>query len=429
MTESYPQSYYAATANSLAPFTPLEGDLDVDVAIIGGGFTGVASAVEIAERGLRVALLEGNHIGWGASGRNGGQITGSLSGDRAMERQFRRTLGNDAAEYVWNLRWRGHDIIKTRVEKYAINCDLKFGHVHAAWKPSHILELEEMEKAAKAHGMGDEVALLRGDALREYVGSHIYPAGLINKRNMHVHSLNLCLGEAAAARSLGAQIFSQTRVDKIIYGKRPVLETAKGRVTADKILIAGNSYHHFGKKKLSGMIFPVSLGIIATAPLSQDMAHSISPKDYGIYDTRFVLDYYRLTADNRMIFGSGTNYSGRDTANLADAMRPAIEKTLPQLRDVAIDFAWHGLDGVSINRIPQLGRIEPNVYYAQGYSGHGIATSHVVAEIMADAIYGKDNELNIFENVRHWRFPVGRTLGNLGLAIGMWFLQKRDGDN
>lgn len=427
MTENYPRSYYAATANEIDPFPILEGDLDVDVAIVGGGFTGVASAVELAERGVRVALLEANRVGWGASGRNGGQITGSLSGDRAMEREFRRTLGKEAAEYIWNLRWRGHDIIQKRVEKYAIQCSLRHGHVHAAWNMSHIPELEEMERAAQQHGMGDQVELVRGDALREYVGSQIYPAGLVNRRNMHVHSLNLCLGEADAARNLGAHIFSETRVEKLIYGRRPVLETALGRVTADSVLIAGNSYHKLGQRKLSGMLFPISLDIIATAPLTDALARSISPKGYGIYDTRFVLDYYRVTADNRMIFGSGTNYSGRDTANLVEAIRPAIERTLPQLRDVEIEFAWHGMDGVSINRIPQLGRIKPNVYYAQGYSGHGIATSHIVAEIMAKAICGDDAELDVFSNVRHWRFPVGRKLGNLGLAMGMWFLQKLDG--
>lgn len=423
MADTYPPSYYAATRNEHAPFPSLDGDLDVDVAIVGGGFTGVASAVELAERGHRVALVEANRIGWGASGRNGGQVTGSLSGDQAMERQFRRTLGDDAAEFVWNLRWRGHAIIRERVRKYGIRCDLKHGHVHAAWQPSHIPELEEMARAAEAHGMGDEVRLVRGDELRDYVGSDLYATGLVNMRNMHLHSLNLCLGEADAARGLGAHILEETAVNRILYGKRPVLETKRGRITASKLLIAGNSYHHLGQRKLSGMLFPASLGIVATAPLPEELARGVSPKGYAIYDTRFVLDYYRLTADRRLLFGSGTNYSGRDTVNLAEAMRPAIEKTLPQLRGVGIEFAWSGMDGISINRIPQLGRISPNVFYAQGYSGHGIATSHIVGEIMAEAIDGRTTDFDVFANVRHWRFPVGRTLGNIGLAVGMWYFQ------
>lgn len=423
MTDNYPRSYYAATANKTEPFPTLKGDLDVDVAIVGGGFTGVASAVELAERGLRVALLEANRIGWGASGRNGGQITGSLSGDKAMVREFRRTLGDASPEYVWNLRWRGHDIIRNRIQKYDIQCDLKFGHVQAAWNDRHIPELQEMEANAQAHGMGDEVRMLYGDDLRAYVGSEIYPAGLVNSRNMHVHSLNLCLGEAEAARSLGAHIFDETKVERIIHGKRPVLVTPQGRVTADTVLIAGNSFHKLGRRKLAGMLFPASLGIVATAPLSEDMANAVSPRDYAIYDTRFVLDYYRLTADRRLIFGSGTNYSGRDTSDLGAAMRPAIERTFPALQGVNIDFAWSGLDGISINRIPQLGRVAPNVYYAQGYSGHGIATSHIVGEIMASAITGKTDDFEVFSNVRHWRFPVGRTLGNIGLAVGMWYFQ------
>lgn len=419
-------SYYAATANPVPEWPRLEQDIEADVAIIGGGFTGVATAVELAERGLSVVLLEANRVGWGATGRNGGQITGSLSGDSAMEKQFRRTLGAAAPEFVWNLRWRGHDIIRRRVARYGIDCDLKHGQIEAAWKPSHVAALEKMHAKAVANGMGDEVDLVRGAALRDYVGSDIYHAGLVNRRNMHVHSLNLCQGEAMAAHSLGARIFTGTPVLGIDHGPRPVLRTPHGTVTAGKVLIAGNCHHRLGRMKLEGMLFPASLGIVATEQLPEALAHEILPRDYALYDTRFVLDYYRLTADRRLIFGSGTNYSGRDTRDLASAMRPAIERTFPQLRDIGIEFAWSGLDGISINRIPQLGRIRPNVFYAQGYSGHGIATSHIIGEIMAGAMTGDSRDFETFARVRHWRFPVGQTLGNLGLALGMRYFQMRE---
>lgn len=426
MAETYCNSYYAATRNPIAPFPRLDRRLDVDVAIIGGGFTGVATAVELAERGVSAALLEANVIGWGASSRNGGQITGSLSGDKAMLKQFSRTLGPKAEDFVWDLRWRGQRIIRNRVEKYGISCDLKFGHMQAAWQPSHVPELEAIYRMAVARGMGDEVEMVYGSAVREVIGTDLYAAGLINRRNMHVHSLNLCLGEADAARGLGVQIFEDTKVLDIRHGKRVELVTAGGSVVADKVLLAGNASHHLERVKLAGMLFPASLGIVTTEPLPEDVARAINPQDIAVYDTRFVLDYYRLTADRRLLFGSGTNYTGRETPNLADQLRPAIERTFPQLKGVRIDFAWQGQDGITINRIPQLGRIRSNVFYAQGYSGHGVATSHIVGEIMAEALTCNPRDFDIFASASHWRLPVGRTLGNTALAIGMWYFQQME---
>lgn len=419
-------SWYEETVGERPEYVPMDGSATADVAIVGGGFTGVATAVELAERGVRVALLEANRIAWGASSRNGGQITGSLSGDRAMEKQFSRRLGREAADFVWKLRWRGHDIIRKRVEKYAIDCDLKPGHMQAAYKPSHVAELEAMYRAACGRGMGGEVEFLDRPAVRKLVGTGIYHAGLVNRRNMHVHPLNLCLGEAEAARGLGALIFEDSKVEALRHGRRPELTTAHGRVRADTVLIAGNAYHRLGRSRLAGMLFPASLGIVTTEPLPEELARAINPQDIAVYDTRFVLDYYRLTADRRLLFGSGTNYSGRESAGVAEALRPAIEKTFPQLKGVRIDFSWQGQDGISLNRIPQLGRVAPNVFYAQGYSGHGVATSHIVGEIMARAMTGETGDFDVFASVRHWRLPVGRFLGNQALALGMWYFQQME---
>ncbi len=424
MAEPYCNSYYAATANATEPFPRLEEAIDVDVAIVGGGFTGIATALELAERGVRVAVLEAQRIGWGASGRNGGQVTGSLSGDKAMERQFRSKLGDEAADFVWNMRWRGHDIIRKRVARYGIDCDLRHGHMQTAYRPSHVAELEQMHRAACEHGMGDEVGMVYGAGLRDHVGTGIYHAGLVNRRNMHLHPLNLCLGEADAARSLGARVFIDSPVEKIVYGNRPELVTARGRVRADKVMIAGNGYHRLAPRRLAGLLFPATLGIVATERLPEDVAKSILPNDFAVYDTRFVLDYYRLTADRRLLFGSGTNYKGTQSTDIGAPMLPAIRKTFPQLAEVKIDFAWEGQDGITINRIPQLGNVTPNVFYAQGYSGHGIATSHIVAEIMAAAITGDSRDFELFAGARHWRLPVGRYLGNRALAVGMWYFQK-----
>ncbi|GLK83803.1 NAD(P)/FAD-dependent oxidoreductase [Ancylobacter defluvii] len=426
MATPHTGSYYAATAKPYAPFPCLTESVEADVCIVGGGFTGINTALELAERGLKVVVLEANRIGWGATGRNGGQITGSLSGDVAMGREFRRTLGAAADDYIWNLRWRGHAIIRERVARYAIDCDLKHGHLQAATKKVHVGELKAMHAEAVARGMGEDVSLVEGEALASLIEVPIYLAGLHNRRNMHVHSLNLVIGEAVAAAGLGVRIFEDSEVTRLTPGKRPVVETAQGRVTADTVMLAGNAYHRLGRGKMRGVLFPASLGILATAPLDEATARAINPLDIAVYDNRFVLDYHRLTADRRLIFGGGTNYSGRDSADIAAELRPALERTYPRLKGVGIDFQWSGKAGIIANRIPHLGRVAPNIFYAEGYSGHGIATTHIVAEIMARAITGTMGEFDVFDAVRRLRLPMGAWLAHQSLALGMWYYTLRE---
>ncbi|MBB3329959.1 glycine/D-amino acid oxidase-like deaminating enzyme [Halomonas campaniensis] len=426
MSEPLGPSYYAASIVEASGYPRLEGEHRVDVAIVGGGFTGVATAVELAERGYRVAVVEANRIGWGASGRNGGQVTGSLSGEATMRRQMRRTLGEEAADFIWHLRWRGHEIIRRRVETYAIRCDLKHGHLQAAWQPSHLAALRDDFEACQAHGMGDHVAWLDRDRVGELLGTRRYHGALRNDYNMHLHPLNLCLGEARAAAGLGALIFEDSPVMEITHGAAPAVVTERGRVVADSVILAGNAYHRLERRRLGGRLFPASLGIVATAPLDAATAAAINPEDLAVYDTRFVLDYYRLTADRRLLFGGGANYSGRHSPDIAAELRPRLEHTFPQLEGVAIDFAWQGMAGIVINRVPMLGRLSPNVYYAQGYSGHGIATSHIVGEILAEAVGGSLEAFDAFAEVRHWRVPFGDRLGNALLAAGMGYYRLRE---
>ena len=241
------------------------------------------------------------------------------------------------------------------------------------------------------------------------VATDLYAAGLINRRNMHVHSLNLCLGEADAARGLGARIFEDAEVIEVRRGARVTLVTPRGVVRADKVLLAGNAYHRLGGARLQNMLFPASLGVVATAPVPEALRQRLNPQNLAVYDTRFVLDYY----------------SGRASADIAAELRPAIERTFPDLAGIGIDFAWQGQAGITVNRIPQLGRLAPNIFYAQGYSGHGVATSHIVGEIMAQAMTGDPREFEIFEGAFHFRNPLGRKAGNVMLALGMWYFQKK----
>ncbi|MES2103537.1 MAG: FAD-binding oxidoreductase [Pseudomonadota bacterium] len=414
-------SYYNATANSAARYPRLEGEIKVDVAVIGGGFTGLASALELAEQGKKVALIEANRIGWGQSGRNGGQVTGSLSGDGAILRQLARQVGQQAAEeFIWYLRWHGQDIIRSRIAKYGIDCDLKSGHLHTAYKPSHMHAMRAAYDEMVRRGMGDMVELVEAQDLARFLDTPLYHGAIYNKRNLHLHPLNLCLGEASALASLGGLIFEQSPVLDIIHGSTPTLCLERGRVVAEQILLAGDVSHRLERRKLSGMIFPAAGGIVATAPLGA-LARQLNPQDVAVYDSRYVLDYYRTTADGRLLFGGGANYSGKASRDIAAELRPCIERTFPQLRGVEIAFQWSCDMGIVFNRIPQLGRLAPNVWYAQGYSGHGLATSHIVGEVMANAIAGTMDKFDAFQRFSHVRAPVGDWLGRHILALGMWY--------
>ena len=415
-------SYYTATLNQDTDYPTLQGRHKVDVVIIGGGFTGVATAVELAEKGLKVAIVESNKIGWGATGRNGGQVTGSLSGDDAMRKQMRPKLGDEVDDFIWHLRWRGHEIIKQRVEKYAIPCDLKHGHLHAAYKPSHMTGLRSDYEEAVHRGLGDEVSLLDRSQVRDLLQSDLYHGAIKNTRNMHLHPLNLCIGEARAAESLGALIFENSEVLEIIHGDMPGVRTAHGQIDANQVMLAGDVYHKLEPGQLKGKIFPAMGGIVTTAPLG-DLAKQINPEDLAVYDCRFVLDYYRLTADGRLLFGGGANYSGKDSRDIAAELRPCIEQTFPALKGVQIDYQWSCAMGIVINRIPQLGKLSDNVWYCQGYSGHGIATTHIMGEIMSRAITGQMEQFDTFAACQHIRVPMGDLLGNPLLAAGMWYYQ------
>lgn len=415
-------SYYNATIEQETDYHCLNENIRVDIAIIGGGFSGVNTALELAEKGFDVALVEENKIAWGATGRNGGQVTGSLSGDQALTKQLKSRLGQEVDDYIWNLRWRGHDIINSRVQKYSIQCDLKHGHLQTAYQSAHMRDLQGMYEEAEQRGMGEHFTLVSNEDMPNYLGTDVYHGGLLNTKNMHVHSVNLCIGEARAAEHLGVRIFEHTKVIDIKHGSMPQLITEKGIVTANTIVLTGNAYHRLERPKLRGKLFPAALGNMATEPLSNALAKELNPQNLAVYDCRFVLDYYRLTADKRLMFGGGTNYSGRNPKSVSGELKPALVKVFPQLRNINIDYEWTGMAGIVINRVPQLGKTAPNIYYLQGYSGHGIATSHIMSEILANAIAGEMAEFDHFASVWHWRLPLNEWFGNQALALGMqWY--------
>ena len=413
-------SYYAATANDRTRYPALEGTVKADVCVVGGGFSGVATALTMAERGRSVVLLEANRIGWGASGRNGGQMIGGISGEATIERQ----LGKAGAKLVRDIRYRGHEIIEERIAKYGIACDLKHGWMEVAARPRHMPGLRAHYEERVKEGEGDHLELVESVDLPRVLGTSIYHGGFIDRRSGHVHGLNLCLGEARAAAGLGVKIFEDSSVVALEGGAKPYVRTDHGRVEAGTVVIGGEIFDRFGQERLRGLMLPTGSYIIATEPLSEAMVGEINPQDLAVCDSNVVLDYYRLSADRRMLFGGRCNYSNRDPKDIGASMRPRMIEIFPQLKNAKIDFAWGGRIAIVMNRVPV--RLEPNLYVLQGYSGHGVNATHIAAEIVSDAICGATERFDLFDRIRHTRLPLSDLFGNQMLALGMLYYRVRD---
>ena len=415
-------SYYAATLVERADYPPLEGDTEADVCVIGAGFTGIATALTLAERGYAVTVLETNRVGWGASGRNGGQLLYGMSGAARL----RARDGAQIDDLLWTLRRRGNEIVEERVRKYDIRCDLKHGFIEVALRPRQLRSLAEEREEHERRGCGAEVRMVGAEELRGLIGTPRYIGGLLSESNAHLHPLNLCAGEARAAASLGARIHEGSPVLRIDHGARPRVVTLLGSVRAGTVVLAGGAYHALEQRALGGLAFAASSFMIATERLGTHLVQEINPRDLAVADANVVLDYFRLTADRRLLFGGHCNYTGRVPTSIRRSLLPRLKEVYPQLSRVRVDYQWGGSMGIVINRIPLIGRVAPNVYYAQSYSGHGINVSHMAAEVVSDAIAGTMERFDLFARTKHVRLPVGDWLGRQMLALGMLYYRLRD---
>ena len=422
LADTHPTSYYAATRTETPAFTTLRGEVRSDVCVVGAGFTGLSTALTLAERGYSVTVLEQHRVGWGASGRNGGQMLGGLPGEASLQRHW----GTAHADTLFELGYRGHAIIAQRVQQYAIDCDLKYGAIDVALRPRHLEQQRRTHAALCARGMEGQVRLVNADELQHTLGTDKYLGGLINTRNGHLHPLNLCLGEARAAVALGVSLFEGSEVTAIEHGTQAVVKTAQGSVRADYVVLAGNAYQQLEPAVLSGLIFPAGSYIVATEPLSAAEAEQINPLDLAVCDMNEVLDYFRLSADRRLLFGGRCNYSGREPRDIGGTMVPRLRRIYPQLAHKRVEYAWGGKIAIVLNRVPLLGRIGPNVFYALGYSGHGVSLSHAVGEVLADAVAGTCERMDVFARVPHRKIPFGQTFGSQMVALGMLYFRLRD---
>ena len=412
-------SYYAASSLPQPDHPVLQGEHVADVCVVGGGFTGLNTALELAERGMSVILLEAHKIGWGASGRNGGQLIRGVG--HGLE-QFEGIIGKDGVRQMKLMGLHAVEIVRQRVERFNIACDLTWGYCDLANKPRDLEGFAEEADELRSLGYRHETRLLQANEVRSVVGSDRYVGGFVDMGSGHLHPLNLALGEAGAAAQLGVKLFEHSAVTRIDYGPQVRVHTAQGSVRANSLVLGCNAYLKDLNPQLSGKVLPAGSYIIATEPLSEARAHALLPQNMAVCDQRVALDYYRLSADRRLLFGGACHYSGRDPQDIAAYMRPKMLEVFPHLKDVKIDFQWGGMIGIGANRLPQIGRLpdQPNVYFAQAYSGHGVNATHLAGKLLAEAISGQHSDgFDLFAKVPHITFPGGKYLRSPLLALGM----------
>lgn len=427
-------SYYAATALRERSFPQLQGDVECDVAVVGGGFAGLSAAIELADRGFSVVVLEAREVGWGASGRNGGQVIAGLACEQSV---IEEQLGLEASRQVWGMTLEAIDLIAQRRARFAIQCDWQAGYLSLAVGPRKGRELQVWH-AQMGERYGYAAQWISPAELPGWIASPRFHSGVHDPHGGHLHPLKYCLGLARGAASLGVTIHENSAVLNIEPGARVRLRCTTGSVRAAHVLLAGNVY-------LDGLtpglapgiaprIMPVGTYIVASEPLPAGLAASLIPSRSAVCDTNFVLDYFRTTADHRLLYGGRVSYSTATPPDLAASMQRRMVRTFPQLNDVKVEYTWGGFVDISMKRAPDFGRLpgergnaaQANVYYLQGFSGHGVALTGLAGRVAAEAIAGDARRFDVFAKIRQGTFPGGRWLRTPALVAGMAYYRLKD---
>ena len=422
-------SYYAATAPRHEAHAPLQGSAECDVAIVGGGLAGLSAAIELADRGMSVRLLEAREIGFGASGRNGGQAIHGLACDQGV---IEGQLGETEARRVWDMSIEALDLIRQRIARFGIDCDWRDGFLGVAVNDRKARELMDWADRTEAI-YGYTTRRIPRAELPQWIASPRYAAAIHDPRSGHLHPLKYTRGLARAAASLGVQLHEQSAVISVEPGERPRLRTAQGELRARQVLLAGNVYMRDLAPQIESRIMPVGTYIVASEALDAARAKALIPCGAAVCDTNFVLDYFRTSADHRVIYGGRVSYTTATPMNLADSMRQRMVQTFPQLQGVKAEYAWGGFVDISLNRAPDFGRLPAalgasgaNIYYLQGFSGHGLALTGLAGKLVAEAIAGDASRFDTFARIRHRPFPGGRLLRMPALVLGTAWYRLRD---
>lgn len=416
-------SYYKASANASPRHAALSGRVDCDVCVVGAGITGCAAALNLAERGYKVVLLEGQDVGHGGSGRSGGQMIIGFARDMP---EVERIVSRDDAQRLWQMSLEAVDTTVDRIRKHGIKCDLTFGQMSVAVKQRQVDELARFKDYMEREYDYTDMSILRGDDLRAKIASGRYLSGLHDGRSGHLHPLNYTLGLAAAAQAAGVRIHEQSPAQRIATGNNCVVKTPAGEVHSRYLVLTGGAYMDELVPALRRKIMPVGTYITATEPLGEQRARALLPDNTAVTDINFVLDYFRRSADHRMLFGGRVSYSTLQPPQLAATLRERMVQVFPQLADVKQSHTWGGFVDITINRFPHFGRIAPNAYFAQGFSGHGIALTGLAGKLIAEAVAGQAERFDVFTRIRHRNFPGGKLMRTPLLVAAMAWFRLRD---
>ncbi|RMF73660.1 MAG: FAD-binding oxidoreductase [Alphaproteobacteria bacterium] len=422
---SYPPSYYAATRQQTAGFPPPAGRVRADVAVVGGGYTGVSTALHLAEAGVDVVLLEARRIGWGASGVNGGQLG---SGQRWDVDELEAAFGITRARALWELAEEAKALVKERIARHDIACHYRPGILHVAHRPRFVPAYAALaEKLQREYGY-DRIEVLDRSRLAEHIGSDRYFGGLYDRGAGHLHPLNLALGLAQAAHEAGARLHEAAPVQRYRRTREGLeLETPQATVLAERMVLACNAYINGLEPRIRRYIMPIHNYIIATEPLGKERAQRLLPTDAAVADSKFVVDYFRLSEDGRLLFGGGESYRPDLRRDVKTFVRPFMLKVFPELADVRIDFGWGGTLAVTLPRLPDFGRLDGGrVLYAQGYSGHGVALANLAGRLIAEALLGEPERFDLMASLPVPPFPGGRLLRWPVFVAGMLYYALRD---
>ncbi len=420
MRDPLNDSYYVASANAWDTQPQLTGQRKCDVAVIGGGFTGLSAALACAEKGLSVILLEAETIGFGASGRNGGQL---IPGLRWSCQEIDAEFGRERAKAIFDLAWSAVARVNDRIAKHGIDCDLKFGHLEAAYKPAHFDDMQR-EAAFLAREFGwDSIEVVKPADMDRHINGGDYHGGVYDRRGGHFHPLNYALGLANAASQAGVVICENSRVSAVSQGQKVTVTSALGQVEAAHIVIATDAWIGDVAPDLGSYTVPIMNYNVATAPLPN--ADLLLPSDAAVADSRFVLNYFRLGTDKRLIFGGGEKYVQTPPADIGAFVRKHMVDVFPSLANTPIDYAWGGAVAVTSNRLPHMGRTG-NVFYAHGFSGHGALVTTLAGELIAEAVVGTMERFDVFANLPHTRFPGGKWLARPLATLGLLWYAMRD---
>jgi len=419
----HPASWYAATANSLHNFPKLEGAITADVCIVGAGYTGLSAALHLAEAGYKVVLLEAHRVGWGASGRNGGQVGTGLNKDQA---ELESMFGKSQAKALWDLSLEAVNLCKDLIHKHHISCDLQAGILHADHRQRFVQGSREFaEKLQRDYDYSD-IRFLDQAALQQELHSPLYYGGTLNLGAAHLHPLNYALGLAQAAHQAGAAIYEHSPVLSYSNGTKAEVLVEQGSVTADYLILACNGYLDNLEPKVASRVMPINNYIIATEPLTAAQTLDLIPNRYAVADSAFVVNYFRLSADKRLLFGGGESYSFKFPSDIRGLVRPRMLQVFPQLSEAKLDYAWGGTLAVTANRLPYFTRLQPNVFSVSGYSGHGVALATLAGKLLSEVVSGTAERFEVMAKLPNWPFPGGTLLRWPLLVTAMLYYSLRD---